>query len=56
MMRVRIAECNKFYNFRLSMRENMGEYISPRRSFMEILAVIGLLLTLAQVVISLRRK
>ena len=62
MMRVTNAECNQFYNFWFSVRENIGgvNLIGRRTAapevFMMTLTVIGLLLSLAQVMISLRRK
>lgn len=62
MMRVKISECNQFYNFWLSVGENIGRVRLIGRGtfapevFMVTLTLIGLLLSLAQVVISLRRK
>ena len=62
MMRVKSMVCNQFYTFWLSVRENIG-YVNlvGRRTttpevFMVTLTVIGVLLSLAQVLISLRRK
>jgi hypothetical protein len=62
MMRVKSTERNQFHNFRLSFGENIGCVKSVGRGtfaqevFMVTLTLIGLLLSLAQVVISLRRK
>jgi hypothetical protein len=62
MMRVTNVECNQFYNFWLSVRENIscvnlvGRRTTAPEVFMMTLTVIGLLLSLAQVMISLRRK
>ena len=62
MMRVKSPECNQFHNFWLSVGENIGSVKLVGRGtfaqevFMVTLTLIGLLLSLAQVVISLRRK
>ena len=62
MMRVRSTECNQFYNFWLSVGENIasvklvGRGTFAQEVFMVTLTLIGLLLSLAQVVILLRRK
>jgi hypothetical protein len=62
MMRITNAECNQFYNFGFSVRESIGcvNLIGRRTAAPEVsmmtLTVIGLLLSLAQVMISLRRK
>jgi len=62
MMRVKSTECNQFYNFWLSVGENIGSVKLVGRGtfaqevFMVTLTLIGLLLSLAQVVILLRRK
>ena len=62
MMRVTKAECNQFYNFWLSVGENIscmdvvGRRTTAPEVLMMTLTVIGLLLSLAQVMISLRRK
>ena len=62
MMRLKSNERNQFHNFWLSVRENIGcVKLVGRRTFapevfMVTLTIIGLLLSLAQVVISLRRK
>ncbi len=62
MMHVKSAERNQLYNFRLSVGENIGCVKLVGRGtfapevFMVTLTLIGLLLSLAQVVISLRRK
>jgi hypothetical protein len=62
MMRANSTECNQFYNFWLSIGENVGSVKSVGRGtfaqevFMVTLTLIGLLLSLAQVVILLRRK
>jgi hypothetical protein len=62
MMRVKSTECNQFHNFWLSVGENIGRVKLVGRGtfaqevFMVTLTLIGLLLSLAQVVISPRRK
>jgi hypothetical protein len=62
MMRLRSTDCNQFHNFWRSVGENIGsvKLVGRRTSapevFMVTLTVVGLLLSLAQVVISLRRK
>ena len=62
MMRVKSTECNQFYSFWPLVGENIGYVKLVGRStfapevFMVTLTVVGLLLSLAQVVISLRRK
>jgi hypothetical protein len=62
MMRVKSTECNQFYNFWLSIGENIGcvKFVGrgtfAQEVFMLTLTLIGLLLSLAQVVISLHRK
>ena len=62
MMLVKNNECNQFYGFWLSVGENIGCVKLVGRGtfapevFMVTLTSIGLLLSLAQVVISLRRK
>jgi hypothetical protein len=62
MMRVKRAECNQFHNFWLPVGENIGcvslvgRGTSAPEVFVVTLTVIGLLLSLAQVMISLRRK
>ena len=62
MMRLKNVECNQFYNFEPSVRGNIScVKLNGRRTialevFMLTLTVIGLLLSLAQVMISLRRK
>jgi hypothetical protein len=62
MMHIKSVECNKFYNFRFSIGEIIGRVKLIRRGtiapevFMVTLTLIGLLLSLAQVVILLRRK
>jgi len=62
MMRAKSVECNQFNNFWVSVEENIGSVkLVGRCTFapevlMLTLTVIGLLLSLAQVVISLRRK
>jgi hypothetical protein len=62
MMRIKSTECNQLYNFWLSVGENIGCVKLVGRGkfapevFMVTLTLIGLLLSLAQVVISLRRK
>lgn len=62
MMRVKGTECNQFLNFWFSIGENIGvrnwfgRGTFAQEVFMVTLTLIGLLLTLAQVVISLRRK
>lgn len=62
MMRVNNPECNQFYNFRLPLGENIGcvnligRGTSAQEALMVTLTLIGLLLSLVQVVILLRRK
>jgi hypothetical protein len=62
MMRVKNTECNQFHNFWLFVEENIGcvkligRGTFAQEVFMVTLTLIGLLLSLAQVVISLRRK
>lgn len=62
MMRLKSVECNQFYNFWLSVGENIGCVKLVGRGtfapevFMVTLTLIGLLLSLVQVVILLRRK
>jgi hypothetical protein len=62
MMRAKHLEYNQFYTFWISVGENIscvnlvGRCTSTPEASMLILTVIGLLLSLAQVVISLRRK
>lgn len=62
MMRVKSMVCNQFYTFWLSGEENIscvnlvGRRTTAPEVFMVTLTVIGLLLSLAQLMISLRRK
>ena len=62
MMRLKSVECNQFYNLWLSVGENIGCVELVGRGafapevFMVTLTLIGLLLSLVQVVILLRRK
>ena len=62
MMRVKNVECNQLNNFWLSVEVNIGSVKLVGRGtfaqevFMVTLTLIGLLLSLAQVVILLRRK
>jgi hypothetical protein len=62
MMRVKSMVCKQFSTFWLSVEENIscvnlvGRRTTAPEVFMVTLTVIGLLLSLAQVMISLRRK
>jgi hypothetical protein len=62
MMRVKMDGRNQFYNISRSVGENIGcvKFVGrctfATEVFMLTLTIIGLLLSLVQVVISLRRK